>query len=80
MQIVRMITNKILDIKIIFKILKYFRFSNRFLSYKIQKIFFKNCFKKQLSKDKLTFPFYFPKIVNVFVREWRDIFKDSESA
>ena len=44
MQIVRMITNKILDIKIIFKILKYFRFSNRFLSYKIQKIFFKNCF------------------------------------
>ena len=57
-----MIKNKILYIKIIFKIylkilkisLKYFRFSNKFLLYKkYQKIIFKNYFLKTIIKPTL---------------------------
>ena len=53
-----MIQNKMINIKIIFKTylkilkigLKYFKFSNRFLLYKILKIVFKNYFKKLFFK------------------------------
>ena len=63
-----MIKNKILKIKIIFKILKtskkYFKFLNRLLFYKtleksfqklFSKIIFQNYFKKQLSNSPLNF-------------------------
>ena len=63
-----MIKNKILNIKIIFKILKtskkYFKFPNRLLFYKtleksfqklFSKIIFQNYFQKQLSNSPLNF-------------------------